>query len=133
VAFLGALVDRTGCRLLCDVSNVHVSGHNMGYDAHTYLDGLPADAIGELHLGGFTAEEDDASPGATILIDTHGTRVDEAAWDLYAHAVQRFGPRPTLIEWDNDIPSMATLVAEAHRADAIRHATLGREVAHGTR
>jgi uncharacterized protein len=124
VAFLGALVDRTGCRLLCDVSNVLVSSHNMGYDARAFLDGLPAAAIGELHLGGFTAEDDEASPGATVLIDTHGTHVDEAAWALYAHAVQRFGPRPTLI---------ATLVAEAHHADAALDAALAREVAHGAR
>lgn len=117
--FLGELVRRTGCRLLCDVSNVFLSGHNMGYDPYGYIDRLPSEAIGELHLGGFTAEQDESQPGAEILIDTHATRIAEPVWDLYAHAVRRFGRKPTLIEWDNDIPSFATLLAEAGRADEV--------------
>jgi hypothetical protein len=118
VEFLGELVRRTGCQLLCDVSNVHLSAHNMGYDAQHYIDGLPAQAIQELHLGGFTPEPDEANPGAELLVDTHATAVAEPAWELYAYAVRRFGPKPTLIEWDNDIPPLATLLAEAARADA---------------
>src|SRR5262249_20920736 len=116
--FLNALVRRTGCRLLCDVSNVHLSAHNMGYNAYRYIDGLPT-AIGELHLGGFTPEPDEADPGRELLVDTHATVVAEPAWDLYAYALGRFGAKPTLIEWDNDIPPLATLLAEAARADAI--------------
>ncbi len=119
VQFLNELVDRTGCRLLCDISNVYLSAHNMGYDAHAYLDGLPADAIGELHLGGFTREEDAATPGSDILIDTHATRVAEPAWDLYAYGVRRFGWRPTLIEWDNEIPGLSLLLGEARRANDV--------------
>src|SRR6266849_7074244 len=113
VEFLSELVDRTGCRLLCDVSNIYLSGHNMGFDPYAYVDGLPIEAIGELHLGGFTVEEDEGNPGAGLLIDTHSARISEPVWDLYAHAVRRFGPRPTLIEWDNEIPPFATLVGEA--------------------
>ena len=119
VQFLNELVARAGCRLLCDVSNVYLSSHNMGYDARAYLDGLTADAVGELHLGGFTREEDEATPGSDVLIDTHATRVADAAWELYAYAIRRFGRRPTLIEWDNDIPSLATLLDEARRADTV--------------
>lgn len=119
VQFLNELVDRSGCRLLCDVSNVHLSAHNIGYDSHAYLDGLPADAVAELHLGGFTVEVDDASPGREVLIDTHDTRVAPAAWDLYAYAVARFGGKPTLIEWDNEIPDLSTLLDEAALADAV--------------
>lgn len=119
VQFLNELVDRAGCRLLCDVSNVYLSAHNMGYDAHAYLDELPSEAIGELHLGGFTREEDEATPGADVLIDTHATRVAEPAWDLYAYAVRRFGRRPTLIEWDNEIPVLSTLLDEAQRANGV--------------
>jgi len=118
-AFLSTLVERTGCQLLCDVSNVYLSSHNMGYDARAYLDGLTADAIGELHLGGFTREADEATPGGDVLIDTHATRVADAAWELYAYAIRRFGRRPTLIEWDNDIPALATLLDEARRAERI--------------
>jgi uncharacterized protein (UPF0276 family) len=128
VEFLAELVRRTGCQLLCDVSNVHLSAHNMGYNAYEYIDGLPADAIGELHLGGFTPQEDEANPGQELLIDTHATVVAEAAWNLYAYAIRRFGPKPTLIEWDNDIPPFATLMGEAARADVIAAKTIGPEV-----
>lgn len=122
--FLNVLVDRTGCRLLCDVSNVYLSGHNMGYDAYRFIDGLPAEAIVELHLGGFTPEDDEANPGGTLLVDTHADRIAEPVWDLYAHAVRRFGATPTLIEWDSDIPPFATLAGEAHHADAVRDCAL---------
>jgi hypothetical protein len=115
--FLGELAERTGCGLLCDVSNVYVSAHNMGYDPYDYINRLPAGAIGELHLGGFTAEPDEANPGADVLIDTHTTMVAEPVWALYGHALRRFGAIPTLIEWDNEIPPFATLLAEAMRAD----------------
>jgi uncharacterized protein len=128
--FLCELVRRTGCQLLCDVSNVYLSAHNMRYDAHQYIKGLPAAAIGELHLGGFTLEPDDANPGAELLLDAHATPVAEAAWDLYAYAVHRFGPKPTLIEWDNDIPSLTTLLDEAARADAVAGAHSVLEVSH---
>jgi len=129
VQFLNELVDRTGCQLLCDVSNVYLSSQNMGYDARGYLDGLPAKAIRELHLGGFTPEEDEATPGGKVLIDTHATRVAEPAWDLYAYAIQRFGPRPTLIEWDNEIPALGVLLGEAEKADAVAREA-GRSEAH---
>jgi hypothetical protein len=115
--FLNELVHRTGCQLLCDVSNVYLSGHNMGYDAYRFIDGLPVAAIRELHLGGFTPEEDDANPGSTLLVDTHAACVAEPVWDLYTHAIRRFGPKPTIIEWDNEIPALATLIGEAVRAD----------------
>jgi uncharacterized protein len=128
--FLTELVQRTGCRLLCDVSNVHLSGHNLGFDPYRYIDGLPAGAIGELHLGGFTAEEDEGEPGSEILIDTHAAPVAEPVWDLYAHAVRRFGPTPTLIEWDNDMPAFATLLGEARRADSVAADALAAKVRH---
>jgi uncharacterized protein (UPF0276 family) len=118
--FLNELVHRTGCQLLCDVSNVYLSGHNMGYDPYRFIDGLPATAISELHLGGFTPEEDEASGGGTLLVDTHAEHVAEPVWDLYLHAIRRFGAKPTIVEWDNAIPDLATLVGEAQRADSVR-------------
>jgi uncharacterized protein (UPF0276 family) len=119
VQFLNELIARTQCRLLCDVSNVYLSAHNMGYDARAYVDGLPPEAVDELHLGGFTREADDATPGAEVLIDTHAARVADAAWDLFEYTVRRFGRRPALIEWDNEIPALGTLLEEARSADAI--------------
>ena len=125
--FLCELVRRTGCRLLCDVSNVYLSAHNLGYGPYGYIDGLPVGDIGELHLGGFTSEEDEADQGAEILIDTHAARIAEPVWELYAHAVRRFGAKPTLIEWDNDIPPFAALLAEARRADEVAGRALALE------
>ena len=122
VEFLGELVSRTGCRLLCDVSNVFVSGYNMGYDPYEYIDRLPSGAVGELHLGGFTPEDDEATTGRTVYIDSHAERIHDSVWPLYAHALQRLGDVPTLIEWDNDLPTLARLVDEAKLADEIRRA-----------
>jgi uncharacterized protein (UPF0276 family) len=117
--FLHALVDTTGCRLLCDVSNVYLSSHNMGYDPYRFIDEFPG-GVAEFHLGGFTAEDDDATPGATLLVDTHAHAVADPAWTLYAHALRRFGARPTIIEWDNDLPELALLTREAGKADRVR-------------
>jgi len=130
VEFLGELACRTGCRLLCDVSNVYLTGHNLGRDPYDYLNRMPAGAIGELHLGGFTAEDDDGKPGAQVLIDTHASRIAEPVWDLYAHAVRRFGSQPTLIEWDNNIPAFETILGEADKADAIAAMTFASESRH---
>jgi uncharacterized protein len=118
--FLSELASRTGCKLLCDVSNAYLSGANLGYDAYEYINGLPADAVAELHLGGFTRETDHA--GAAVLIDTHAAAIAEPVWELYAHAVRRFGAQPTLIEWDNALPTFAQLLSEAHHADLMAHA-----------
>ena len=93
VEFLAELARRTGCRLLCDVSNVFLSGHNMGYDPYAYIDAFPAAAVAEMHLGGFTAEADERRRDE-VLIDTHATAIAEPVWRLYAHALRRFGQRP---------------------------------------
>jgi uncharacterized protein (UPF0276 family) len=117
--FLGALADRTACRLLCDVSNVYLSANNLGFDAHEYLVGLDPEHVAELHLGGFSAEPDESTPGGTLLVDTHGTVVDEGSWNLYRDALDHFGAKPTLIEWDNDIPELALLLQESEKANTI--------------
>jgi uncharacterized protein (UPF0276 family) len=116
--FLNQLVRRTGCQILCDVSNVFLSAHNMGYDAYEYLDALPPGAVSELHLGGFTPEPDESRPGRDLLVDTHTSPIADPVWTLHAHALRRFGPRPTLIEWDSELPPLETLLAQARRADA---------------
>jgi uncharacterized protein (UPF0276 family) len=122
IEFLAEIVRRTGCKLLCDISNIVVTAHNMGYDAHEYIDQCPSDAIAEIHLGGFTPEEDPATPGAELWIDTHASPIAAQSWDLYAYAVRRFGWKPTLIEWDNNIPSLTTLLGQAASADGIARA-----------
>lgn len=115
--FLCEVLRRTGCGLLLDVTNVHVSCTNHGRDAAAYLDRLPLDAVGEIHLAGF-AQDDDAA-GHPLLIDSHDSAVEEIVWGLYAGVVDRIGPMPTLLERDNDVPSLASLVAEAGRAEAL--------------
>jgi uncharacterized protein (UPF0276 family) len=110
--FLAQLARRTGCGLLVDVNNVFVSASNLGYAAEAYLDALPAAAIGEIHLAGHGPDEG----GSALLIDTHGAPVAEPVWTLYRRLVDRIGPRPTLIERDDDIPAFAALMAERDRA-----------------
>ena len=120
--FLNELVFRTGCQLLCDVSNVYVSANNLNGNAWAYIDSLPVEAVRQIHLGGYTPEADAATPGGRLLIDTHAGPVAPAAWELYRHAVSRLGPIPTLMEWDNDIPALATLLAEATHAERLASA-----------
>ena len=113
--FLSALAARTGCGLLCDVNNIHVTAENLGLDARAYLAALPGDAIGEIHVAGHSVNE---AAGRPILIDDHGSPVGDAVWTLFEEALRRFGARPTLVEWDTAIPSLDALMAEARRADA---------------
>lgn len=119
--FLAELARRSGCGLLCDVNNLHVVQNNLGHDALSVLDALPAAAVGEIHVAGHhVADRGDV----TILIDDHGAPVAEPVWALYAEAVRRFPHAATLVEWDTRIPPLARLVAEAHEADGRRAAAL---------
>jgi hypothetical protein len=112
--FLGELVRRTGCGVLCDVNNIHVSAANLGGDALAYLAALPVAAVAEIHLAGHAVNDAD---GRAILIDDHGSRVAESVWRLYDRALERFGPVPTVIEWDTDLPPLEVLLDEAARAE----------------
>ena len=110
--FVAAVARRTGCKLLVDVNNIYVNANNHGFDADAYLAAMPAEAVAEIHLAGFEARGE-------LLIDTHGAPVAPAVWALYRRAIERFGPRPTLIEWDIDIPPLATLLREAATAQSM--------------
>jgi uncharacterized protein len=125
--FLNTLVQRTGCQLLLDVNNVFVNALNSQTgqtgqprdraealrEATSFLDALSAHAIGEMHLAGHCEMQD-------IVIDDHGSAVCDEVWQLYTHAVQRFGDAPALIEWDTDIPELDVLLAHMQRMDAVR-------------
>ena len=115
--FLVAVVRRTGCGILCDISNIFVSAANHGWDAHSYLAALPPAAIEEFHLAGSSVRP--LGDGATLRIDDHGSPVDPAVWAMFGEAVQRFGALPTLIEWDSNIPPLETLIDEADHAGAV--------------
>jgi uncharacterized protein len=116
VDFIHALLTQTGCGLLFDINNVEVSATNLGFSAIAYVDAIDPDWVGEIHLAGHAVEQHDSGP---LLIDDHGSRVTQATWDLYRRFVERAGPRPTLIEWDTDVPELDMLMAEAGKAAAI--------------
>ena len=117
IAFLAAIARRTGCGLLLDVNNVHVSCTNQQTDPYAYINAFPLELVGEIHLGGHDAQQDDS--GAPLLIDSHGAPVVDPVWQLYRHTIARGGARPTLIEWDNEVPNWATLAAEAALAQDV--------------
>lgn len=114
--FLDALARRTGCGLLLDVNNLAVTAHNLRLDPAAWLAGLRPETIGQYHLAGHAVNDVD---GAPILIDDHGSRVKDGVWELFAETLRRFGPRPTLMEWDTDIPDLEVLLDEAARAEAV--------------
>jgi uncharacterized protein (UPF0276 family) len=115
--FLAAVAERTGCGILCDVNNIYVSACNHGWDPLTYIAGLPPAAIGEIHLAGHSVCK--LEGGLTLRIDDHSSRVIPEVWSLYAEALSRFGPVPTLIEWDASVPALEILLDEANRAAAL--------------
>jgi uncharacterized protein (UPF0276 family) len=117
VEFLRQVAAKTGCGLLLDVNNVYVSATNLGFEPLDYIDAFPLDLVGEIHLGGHDADRDET--GAALLIDSHGHPVADPVWSLYAATIARSGPKPTLIEWDNDVPDWPALATEAARAAAI--------------
>jgi uncharacterized protein len=112
-AFFAELSRATGCGLLVDINNLYVNERNHGVDARQFIDSIPPAAVGELHLAGYSINRIAQSE---ILIDTHSTPVCGAVWTLYRYALQRFGARPTLIEWDADIPELDVLLGEARKA-----------------
>ena len=122
--FLAELAARTGCGLLLDVNNLYVSSVNLGFDRSAWLDAIPADAVGELHLAGHARM---TIGGEELLVDDHGSAVGEAVMALYADVLERIGPRPVLIEWDNDLPPLDGLLDEAGRAQRLLDATMQKQ------
>jgi uncharacterized protein (UPF0276 family) len=127
--FLAEVVRRADCDVLLDVNNIYVSACNHDFDPRDFLDAMPTERIGEIHLAGYEVEHagDGESNADDFLVDTHSRPVSDPVWALYEETLRRFGPRPTLIEWDNDIPALAVLLAEAGKAqqrlDACRQRT----------
>ncbi|GAB5470851.1 MAG: hypothetical protein Kilf2KO_38810 [Rhodospirillales bacterium] len=113
--FLAELTRRSGCGLLLDVNNVYVTAQNHGLDAEAYIAALPGAAVGEIHLAGHRRHE---LAQGSLLIDEHGSEVCDAVWALYRFTLAHLGARPTLVEWDNDLPPLPTLLGQAARADA---------------
>lgn len=116
--FVAELARRSGCGLLLDVNNVYVNSANHGFDPRAYIRAIPAAAVKEIHLAGFTEKK---GLGTTLLIDSHSAPVSDAVWNLYRETLMYTGPVPTLIEWDQDIPEFEVLQAEAAKAEGFMH------------
>ena len=116
--FLVAVARLSGCGILLDINNIYVSACNHGFSAEAYIDAIPAELVGEMHLAGFERCDD-------FLIDSHGQPVHAPVWALYEYALARLGAKPTLIEWDADIPSLAVLQGEAEKAGRLLRKELG--------
>jgi len=114
--FIHALCRQVGCGLLFDVNNVEVTATNVHLDMEAYIDAIDPDIVGEMHLAGHAREEHDDGP---LLIDDHGSTVTDVTWKLYNRFIERAGPKPTLIEWDTDIPEYDVLMAEVGKVEAV--------------
>lgn len=112
--FLREVTHKTSCGLLLDVNNVFISSTNLDLDPRAYIDAYPTECVGEIHVGGHDEDEDDF--GARLLIDSHGKPVVDPVWSLLDYTLAQTGPKPILVEWDNDIPPWPTLRDEAKRA-----------------
>ena len=119
--FFNQLAKRSGCGLLLDVNNLVVNALNDGAaenavaKVNVWIDQIDPAIVGEIHLAGYNAS-------GSIVIDDHGSRVHAPVWQVFAHAVQRLGARPTLVEWDTDLPGLDILLAEAEQAEAVLQA-----------
>ncbi|MCJ7555814.1 MAG: DUF692 domain-containing protein [Gammaproteobacteria bacterium] len=118
--FISEVIHRSGCGLLLDINNIYVSCVNHNRDPYAYIRALPLEAVGEIHLAGFAREQD--ANGDLLLIDSHGSAVAEAVWQLYEYALRLVGPIATLIERDADIPTLDVLLAESRQAEKLLQA-----------
>ncbi len=114
--FIAEMCRRTGCGLLLDINNIYINSRNHDFKPWDYIMALPLDQVGEIHLAGHCV---DTIEGRDVWIDGHGTPVSESVWDLYRRTLALTGATPTLIEWDSDLPDLATLIGEADKADTI--------------
>ncbi len=122
--FLVEVAWRSGCGILLDVNNIYVSAKNHGFDAYAYLARIPGELVHEIHLAGFSVNRfvSHGNGSGAILIDTHSKPVAEEVWRLYGWTVDRIGRKPTLIEWDSELPQLNVLLNEAYRAERILEA-----------
>jgi uncharacterized protein (UPF0276 family) len=114
--FLSALAKQSGCGILLDINNIYVSAMNLDFDPEKYIDAIPPELVQELHLAGFSSS---IINGKEVLIDSHNRAIVPAVWDLYRYAIEHLGLKPSIIEWDSDLPSLETLCLEAYRAESI--------------
>lgn len=120
--FLARLAEGADCGILLDVNNVYVSAFNHRFDAHAYIDAMPANRVVQIHLAGHDNK-------GTHIVDTHDSAVTPPVWDLYAYTLQRMGMKNTLIEWDEHIPDFEVLYEEMQKARNYAYQTLEEKTA----
>ena len=114
--FITEVAKATGCALLLDVNNIYVSAVNQQLNPQEYLQSIPEHLVEEIHLAGHTIKQ---FANHTLLIDTHNQLICNDVWDLYSETLKHLGNKPTLIEWDSDLPELAVLISEADYAQSI--------------
>lgn len=114
--FISEIAKQSGCGILLDINNIYVSATNLGYDADQYIQAIPANYVQEIHLAGHTSS---IINNKRVLIDTHNQLITSAVWDLYRKAILHLGLKPTIIEWDSELPTLDLLCLEAHQAETI--------------
>ena len=114
--FLTAVAEQSGCGILLDLNNIYVSATNLGFNTTTYLNAIPPKLVQEIHLAGFSSMIIDEEE---VLVDSHSARIVPAVWDLFRLSNQRFGLKPTIVEWDTNLPVLDKLCLEAWRAESI--------------
>jgi len=123
--FLLAVLEEADCDLMLDINNIVVNSINHGYDAHDFLQRMPADRLRYFHLAGHFVEDED------LRIDTHGTPVDEQSWRLLGDAYEKFGAVPTLLERDFNFPPIEELLDEIRKIKSLQRNTTLRDAANG--
>jgi len=113
--FLNEVVEQADCGILLDVNNIYVSSQNHTFDPHTYVNSVPAERVAQIHIAGHSKFEQ-------YILDTHDHPVLDPVWGLYARAIERCGPTATLLEWDDSVPSLDEVHAEALKANRYLHA-----------
>lgn len=117
--FLSHVQKMTGCHLLLDFNNIHVSAFNHGFNPEKYLDSIAPEAVKEIHLAGFSRK---ITNMGEIWIDTHSAMVSDEVWSLYSKWISEHGNRHTLIEWDLDLPAPQVLLLEAEKSSQLLYA-----------
>ena len=111
------MAEKADCFILLDINNIYVSAMNHHFDPRTYVQSIECKRVKQFHLAGFSDKQ-------RFLFDSHCEMIHQPVWDLYRVALKRFGPIPTLIEWDEDIPKFPILQTEAEKAQTIMNKTL---------
>jgi uncharacterized protein (UPF0276 family) len=110
--FLRRLVERTGCGLLLDATNLHTNAVNHRFDPLRFLDTIPLESVVQLHFTGGHCEDG-------VLIDSHSAPTPPEVWSLMERILARAPVKGVVLERDEDLPPFGTLLDELEHAREI--------------